>query len=157
MDFINETINPAIQRLADLSPDLFKIGTSIIVIAGILFIFAALLSARKGRARTKEHSAVTTGRISDWKIYEHSEHGTKFPIVDFTTKKGENITITSTRNAGHFTKKDEKKVIVCYNPKNPTDASIFPKMRLNKIIPPVLLGCICIAIGAYGWTSIKGW
>jgi hypothetical protein len=157
MDFINETINPAIKRLAELSPDLFKIGTSIIVIAGILFIFAALLSARKSRSKTKKHSAVTTGKIIDWKIYEHSEHGTKFPIVSFTTKQGENITITSTKNAGNFTTKDEKKVIVCYDPKNPTDAAISPRIRLSQLIPPILLGCICIAIGAYGWTFIKGW
>lgn len=157
MDFINNTINPIIQRLAEMSPDLFKVGASVLVGAGLIFIFVALLSLRKGKSRTKDHSAVTTGTITDWKVYEHSEHGTKFPIIDFTTKAGEKIKIVSTKNAGHFTKKDEKKIIVCYNPKNPTDASVFPKTSIGKIIPPVLLGCICIAIGAYGWTFIKGW
>ena len=42
MDFINNTINPTIQRLAEMSPDLFKVGASVLVGAGLIFIFVAL-------------------------------------------------------------------------------------------------------------------
>lgn len=155
MNFINDTINPAIRQLQTTSPDLFQIGVYIVAAAGILFILTALLLTRKGRARTKAHSAVTTGQITDWKIYENSERGTKFPIVTFNTKNGDKITITSTRNSGHF-KKNDSKVIVCYDPKNPTDASIFPKNSIGKLIPLILLGIICVGIAVYCFTFIKG-
>ena len=156
MDFINNTINPAIKQLQESAPDLFQIGVYIVAVAGILFILTALLLTRKGRARTKAHSAVTTGKITDWKIYENSERGTKFPIVTFKPKGSEPITITSTHNAGHFKKKDQSKVIVCYNPKEPTDASVFPRIRFGKLIPLLLLGLICVGIAAYCYTFIKG-
>ena len=155
MDFINNTINPAIRQIEKTSPDLFKIGVYIVAIAGILFLLTALLLTRKGRARTKAHSAVTTGHITDWHVYENSERGTKFPIVTFTTKGKEDITITSTRNSGHFSK-NASKVIVCYDPKNPTDASVFSKINIGKLIPLILLGIICIGIAAYCYTFIKG-
>ena len=34
MDFINNTINPAIKQLQETAPDLFQIGVYIVAVAG---------------------------------------------------------------------------------------------------------------------------